>query len=215
VTVNVNPGDAVDLSEYRNECNVLDVSKLPDYAFGHRGHIWLGTSLFAIIEGSSVLIAIFVYFYLRRNFDAWPPPRVAPPDLLIGTISFALLLASAIPAFMVHRKSRELDMKGTQLWQVVLAVASALLVVTRAFEFAHLNTRWDEHAYGSAVWVLLGFHTTIFIVDVFDTFVVTALAFIGPWGVKHFSDAEDGAFYWFYTIVLWIPGYIVLYLVPR
>jgi cytochrome c oxidase subunit 3 len=194
---------------------VQDVSDLPDVGFGHRGHVWWGTSLFAVIEGSTIFISIFVYFYLRRNFDAWPPPRVLPPDLLIGSLGLLALLASLIPAWKAHQAAHDLDMRAVQRWQLALSVASAIIVVTRTLEFAHLNTRWDEHAYGSAVWILIGFHTTLMIVDILDTWVATVLAFKGPFLTKHFSDVEDGAFYWVFTVLIWIPVFVVMYLYPR
>ena len=36
---------------------------------------------------------------------------------------------------------------------------------------------WDQNAYGSIVWVLLGLHTTHLLTDVGDTLVLTALMF--------------------------------------
>ena len=36
----------------------LDVSALPDHAFGHKGLIWWGTIGFMVIEGSMFVIGI-------------------------------------------------------------------------------------------------------------------------------------------------------------
>ena len=43
----------------------LDVSALPNHAFGHQGLIWWGTVGFMVIEGSMFVIGLVVYFYLR------------------------------------------------------------------------------------------------------------------------------------------------------
>jgi heme/copper-type cytochrome/quinol oxidase subunit 3 len=49
-----------------------------------------------------------------------------------------------------------------------------LTLAIRAFEFAHLNVGWDQNAYGSILWVILGLHATHLITDVGDTLVLTA-----------------------------------------
>src|ERR671922_818168 len=74
----------------------IDVSGLPEYAFGHRSRLWWGTAGFILIEGTAFVLAVFAYFYLRSKLPAWPP-GVAPPDLLWGTLNTAVLLVSAVP----------------------------------------------------------------------------------------------------------------------
>lgn len=194
---------------------VLDATELPDVTFGHRNHVWWGTLLFAVIEASTLVISVFAYFYLQRHFDQWPPPRIELPDLLAGTATVAVLLASLFPAWKAKTAGRELDMGAVRRWQVILSIFSAAIIVLRSLELANLNTRWDENAYGSVVWVMIGFHTTLLVVDVLETWMVTVLSFKGPWQTKHFADVEDGAFYWWFTVLAWVPLYVVLYLYPR
>ena len=57
-------------------------------------------------------------------------------------------------------------------WAPLFGVA---LCVVRALEFTTLNVRWDDSAYGSVVWVLLGLHTFNLVTDVADTLVLTAV----------------------------------------
>ena len=53
----------------------------------------------------------------------------------------------------------------------------ALALVIRAFEFAHLNTRWDQDAYGSVAWTLMLLHTTHLITDFVDTVFLAVFLF--------------------------------------
>ena len=50
----------------------LDVSTLPTTVFGHRSHMWWGTLGFMLIEGTTLLVCVASYFYLRLNFTTWP-----------------------------------------------------------------------------------------------------------------------------------------------
>jgi cytochrome c oxidase subunit 1/cytochrome c oxidase subunit I+III len=85
----------------------------------------------------------------------------------------------------------------------------------RIFEFQALNVWWDSNAYGSIVWVLLGFHTTHVITDVIDSIVLEAVLFIGPLKKWHFVDATENSIYWDYVVVTWLPVYAFIYLAPR
>jgi len=91
-----------------------------------------------------------------------------------------------------------------------MLVSIAFLVV-RGFEFTALNTRWDSDAYGSAVWMLMGLHTTHLITDAYDSLVLTVLMFTGPLEGKRFVDVSENAAYWYFVVLSWIPIYAVIY----
>ena len=74
---------------------VIDVSKLPTYAYGHRSIMWWGTLGMVAIEGTVFAIALVVYYYLRGLAPEWPIAS-APPDLRWGTVMTALLLVSGM-----------------------------------------------------------------------------------------------------------------------
>ena len=62
-----------------------------------------------------------------------------------------------------------------------------MLVAIRFYEFTQLNVRWDQNAYGSVTWLLLGLHATHIITDLGDTLVLTALMFTRHAHGKRFS----------------------------
>src|SRR3954453_18920211 len=47
-----------------SERAAIDVSRLPNYAFGHRSVLWWGTLGFIITEGTAFALAVTAYFYL-------------------------------------------------------------------------------------------------------------------------------------------------------
>jgi cytochrome c oxidase subunit III len=193
----------------------VDVSDLPTVVFGSRGVLWWGVIMFMIAEGMTLAAGAAAYFYLWRNFDHWPPPRTPFPALAVPTAQMALMLVSCIPLRRSARASRRLDLRGARLWLVVGSVMCLGTVALRAYCFAALNVRWDEHAYGSVLWGIMGFHTTLLVIDVLETVCLTAIAFSPGFEEKHFSDYEDNAMYWYFTVFSWLPLYAMIFWAPR
>ena len=192
-----------------------DVGQLPSVTFGHRSLMWWGTLGFMVIEGWTVALLVAAYFYVRQNYQAWPPLRTPYPSLLIPTINLALMLLSLIPAKIVDRKAKELDGPGVKRWLIIMSAIALPILVVRWWELWAINTRWDTTAYGSAAWTIVGFHTTLLLLDVIDTLGLTLFFHIKRMPVKAFSDTSDNSFYWYFTIGIWIPIYLIVYVGPR
>jgi heme/copper-type cytochrome/quinol oxidase subunit 3 len=193
----------------------LDVGGLAPGAFGTRSLMWWGTMGIVLIEGTAFALAIGAYFFLRTRMPAWPPDGVAPPDLRWGAINTLVLFASLIPNELAKRAGERIDLRGVRIWMVVCLLFGAAFNAVRVFEFTHLNVWWDRDAYGSIVWMLLGLHTTHILTDFLDTFVLTALMFIGPIEEKRFVDVAENAVYWYFVVLAWLPIYGVIYWAPR
>jgi cytochrome c oxidase subunit III len=192
-----------------------DLASLPTVTFGPRSLMWWGTLGFMTIEGWTTAILVGAYFYLRQNYVSWPPLRTPYPSLLIPTINVTIFLISIVPAMMVARAAKRLDEAAVKRWLLVMCVVELPTVVLRWWDLWALNTRWDTTAYGSAAWTIVGFHTSLLLLDVLDTLGITVLFFIRDMPVKSFSDTADNSFYWYFTVGLWIPLYLILYVGPR
>jgi cytochrome c oxidase subunit 1/cytochrome c oxidase subunit I+III len=193
----------------------LDVSRLPPGAFGYRSLMWWGTLGICLIEGMAFALAIAAYFYLRTRTPHWPPEGIAPPGLPWGTVNIVLLVASGIPNELAKRAAEKVDLRGVRLWLVVCLVFGVGFNAVRVLEFKALNVLWNTDAYGSAVWLLLGLHTTHIVTDVLDTAILTALMFIGPIEEKRFVDVSENSVYWYFVVGAWLPIYGVIYWAPR
>jgi heme/copper-type cytochrome/quinol oxidase subunit 3 len=190
--------------------NALDVAELPSYGFAHRSLMWWGNAGMMAIEGVAFSFMIVIYFYLRTLSPSWPGAG-APPDLLWGTLNLVIILVSAHPNTLCGNAAVDRDKHRVRLWLVVCCVLQLALCVVRAFEFSALNVRWDEGAYGSAVWVLLGFHTFNLVTDFADTLVLTAVMFKEPIEGKRYVDIAENSGYWDFIVITWLPIYAVLY----
>jgi heme/copper-type cytochrome/quinol oxidase subunit 3 len=193
---------------------VEDISALPTYAFGTRMTMWWGTLGFCALEGTGFALAIGTYLYLVQVNPQWPLADVAP-NHWPGTVLTLLLLASIWPNLKAEAHAREENLPLVQRYLVIMCVLGFVAIAIRFYEFFHLNVRWDQNAYGSITWVILGLHAAHIITDVGDTVVLAALMFTRHAHGRRFSDVEDNAFYWYFVVGSWIPLYILVYWVPR
>lgn len=193
---------------------VQDLSALPTAGFSSHG-LWYWAGLaFMLMEGSAFSLACAAYVYLMNSAGQWPLEGRAPA-LTWGTVQTVLLLGSLIPTWFLSKASLRRDLKATQSWGVLVAGLNALALVIRGVEFFHLNTRWDQDAYGSITWTLIILHTLHLITDFVDTFFLTVFLFTHPVPTERFSDVEDDAIYWAYVVFTWLPLYLLIYLAPR
>jgi heme/copper-type cytochrome/quinol oxidase subunit 3 len=193
--------------------DALDVANLPSYGFSHRSLMWWGNAGMMAIEGAAFGFMIVVYFYLRGLTPTWPVGE--PPDLLWGTVNFAIILLSALPNYFAQRAAVARDAPKVRIALIVCCILQAGLCAVRWLEFTTLNVRWDEGAYGSVVWVLLGLHTFNLVTDFGDTIVLTAVMYAQPLEGKRFVDIAENCGYWYFVVLTWIPIYAVIYFGAR
>ena len=194
---------------------VGELSGLPTYAFGSRSLIWWGTSCFMLIEGTAFLLAAGAYLYLRGRADTWPPGSTRPPDLLWGTLFTLVLLVSLIPNIWLEKRAKKLDLRAVRVGMIVVVLFALACLLLRAFEFPHLNCRWDVNAYGSITWALMALHTTPLIPDAVDTAALGAFTFTHDIDGERFVDVTDNANYWNFVVLSWLPIYALVYWAPR
>ena len=125
------------------------------------------------------------------------------------------MLVSLIPARIVEQKAKRLDGVGVKRWLLIMSAVALPTIVLRWWDLWSINTRWDTTAYGSAAWTIVGFHTSLLLLDIIDTLGLTLFYYIKRMPVKAFSDTSDNSFYWYFTIGIWIPIYLIVYVGPR
>lgn len=193
----------------------LDVSELPTVTFGHRSLLWWGTVGFMVIEGFTLTLMVASYFYLRLNEFDWPPGRTPDPRLLIPTLSAVLLLLIMVPLHFAKKAAKRMDRAGVVRMLLIGAAMSAVVAGLRWFELVALQVRWDAHAYASAAWGVVVLHSTLVLVDVFETGTLGALFLTGKAKRKHYPDVGDAADYQYFLSLSWVPAYFVIYWGPR
>jgi cytochrome c oxidase subunit I+III len=192
----------------------IHVAALPDYAFGHNGLIWWGTVSFIVIEGSMFVMALLAYYFLRTRVTGWPP-SLPNPDVTLGTINTLVLLGSIVPNQLAKKAAEHLDLGRVRVLLPIGLAFGVVFLIVRAFEFGALGTAWNDNAYASIVWLILGLHTAHLLTDVVDSTVLTALIFTAHVEPKRLVDVNENAIYWDFVVLAWIPIYLTVYFAPR
>jgi cytochrome c oxidase subunit 3 len=177
--------------------------------------LWWGIIGLIVIETTVVATFIASYFYLRMGAVVWPPPGVAPPDLLWPTINMIVLLASAAAMWAA---GQAMNRNRKNLFSVLIALSLVLAssaLVFRWQQFQDLDFRWDSHAYGSIVWTITGFHFIHVVSAVIGTAVVFILSLMKYFDKDRQLAVVVDTMYWYFVMFAWVPFYVVLYWGPR
>lgn len=202
------------MEAYR-EKSLLDVSKLPSVAIGHKNISWLGNIFYMVIEGTMFVLVIASYFYLRSRALDWPPAPQTPPALTLGIVNSAILLISLAPARWIQKRAALGDRGGVRLGLFVLAAMALASIAVRWFEFGALHCRWTDNAYASTIWVLLGVHTGHLITEFIETSVIGLIACTPKMEGNRFGDADTNSVYWYFVVATALICDVVIYATPR
>ena len=201
---------------------VIDVSELPHHEFDTYDPVWWGNNLLLAIETSMFAILIATYFYLRQNFQLWPPPvaqltaTLRPlPELGYGTANTILLLLGCIPMVLADLSARRGDRRGSQIGLVICAICGFVALVLRSFEYSAVYFRWDSNAYGSVVWFMLGMHMLHLMILTTETVLLAVWVFKREYDMKHRVDIVTVAVYWSWVVAIWLLLYAIIYFTPR
>lgn len=193
----------------------VDVRGLTPYATRADGPLWWGMAGMIAIETAVIAIFITSYFYLAGHNPQWPPGGIDPPKLLLPTINTFVLIASSL---VLHSADKAIE-RGNQRWlkigMLVSSLLAALFLVLKAVEYSKVTYHWDTNAYGSIVWLIIGFHSTHVFVLLLKAIVVTVLSFRGYFNQQRRLGVVINGLYWHFVVVIWIPLYVVLYWSPR
>lgn len=187
----------------------LNVAHLPRYATGSRTPLWWGTVLLIAIESTCFAILFTTYFYLRNNFDEWPPDerlRAAP-----GVVTAALLLLSVVPTAIYRRAACQQRFTAMRRWLVISTGLAFASTAARVWELRAVPFSWTGSAYGSVVWGSLGLHTLEIVTGAFESVFLCAILFRRRVELKSFEDVEASALFWFFSVFVWLPFAAVFY----
>ena len=202
----------------------VDASVLPSGSLDYRAPIWWGNLLLLAIETTMFALMVACYLYYRQNIEPWPPPRARGepphrfdpnPSLLLPTVGLAVLLASGATAYVGDVAAKAMDRAGILRWDGLTLLLGGVALVLRFFELDALHFRWDENAYASIVWLIVGthlLHLLVVILEVGNTWV-----WIRSRGLdkKHATDALVSTVYWYWVVGTWVLLYGLVYLLPR
>jgi heme/copper-type cytochrome/quinol oxidase subunit 3 len=202
---------------------LLDVSRLPSEALDYRSPLWWGNALLLCIETSMFMILVASYLYFRRNFEMWPPPKVDqfPPNyhplplLPLATVNLIILLLSLIPMAICARACTKMNERTVQITASLGVVVAVAAIVLRFREFWSLQFRWDDNAYGSITWAILGVHLMHLVILCVEDLLMSIWVWVKGLDDKHARDIRITAIYWYWVVGIWVILYALVYWYPR
>ena len=194
----------------------LDVRELPSIVNGPRGGLWWGMAGLITIEVVLFTVLISTYYYLKFLNPHWPPAGDKLPMFWLPTVNTMVLIGSSIA---VHQAdvaiSKRNDKRGMKKGLMISLMLGVVFLVLKIVEYSQVEYFWDSHAYGSIVWTMIVFHSSHVLSVVLKTIVVLALAQKNYWTQDRCQGIKINGLYWHFVVVIWIPLYITIYLVPR
>lgn len=194
---------------------VVDIGGLSPYHESYRAPLWWGMVGIIAIELTVFSGLIATYFYLKAGAAEWPPPALEKPELLLPTMGTILLVLSSVVVHWADTGIKQGDQRRLSLGMLGGAVLAAAFLGIKIVEYSDVGYKWDDHAYGSIVWTIVGFHSTHVIALLLKTLVVDLLAWRGYFDRERRLGVTINGLYWHFVVAVWIPLYVVLYWSPR
>jgi cytochrome c oxidase subunit 3 len=147
------------------------------------------------------------YFGLAAATDPWPPSGVEL-DVVRAAVFTAVLVASSGSMHMAVQSAEQGEARRATTWLGVTIVAGGIFLLNQLLEYQALDFGIATHSFGSAFYLMTGFHG----LHVFGGLVLLAVVLIRlhtRWG----RDALPLAgYYWHFVDVVWVALFSVLYL---
>jgi len=192
----------------------LDVAHLPTVAFTGRSPLWWGAVGLIAIEASMFALFIASYFFLRMRVDVWPPPGVNVPRLFLPTVNLGIMILSCIPAYLASEAAKRSDPAGMKLWLLINILLALITVAIRWQVWNSLNYTGYSNAYGSIVFIILGFHMFDYVAGILASIVIVAALLAGHAGEQVRKSVDFDSYTWYFVVAIWIPLYLVIFVSP-
>jgi cytochrome c oxidase subunit III len=166
--------------------------------------VWLASELMFF----SGLFA--AYFTLRAQAVRWPPPGVHL-DTVSATIATAILVSSsgtmqlAVRAVVADRR------RTFELWLGATFVLGVVFIAAQARDWSKLTFGVSSHAYGSAFYLMTGFHGLHVIGGLLAMVLMAGRATSPRFGAADAPSVEMLSYYWHFVDVVWIALWATIF----
>ncbi len=168
--------------------------------------VWLSSELMFF----SGLFA--AYFTLRASSAVWPPAGVNLDAASATAATFLLVVSSGTMQLGVRAVARG-DRRGYLRWLVVTFVLGTVFVLAQARDWARLHFSVASHAYGSAFYLMTGFHGLHVIGGLVAMMVMAGRATSRRFDAAGLPSAEMLSYYWHFVDVVWIGLWATIFFI--
>jgi cytochrome c oxidase subunit 3 len=168
--------------------------------------VWLASELMFF----SGLFA--AYFTLRATAQGdWPPSDVELEVVTSGLFTLGLVASSGTMQLAVRAVAAG-RLPAFRRWILVTLVLAAAFVGTQVHEWSSLEFHVDTHAYGSAFYVMTGFHGIHVLGGMLGMVLLLGRAGSRRFGTEDTPAVEMVSYYWHFVDVVWVGLWATLFL---
>jgi cytochrome c oxidase subunit 3 len=169
--------------------------------------VWLASELMFF----SGLFA--AYFTLRASSAGeWPPAGVELNVALSGFFTLLLVLSSGSMQLAVRAVAAG-RLPAFRAWLAVTLVLAGAFIANQAHEWSTLAFSVSSHPYGSAFYVMTGFHGMHVLGGMLAMVLLLARAGSGRFGAAETPAVEMVSYYWHFVDVVWVGLWATLFLI--
>lgn len=171
--------------------------------------------LFVHLVGGFLVAAL----YLRSGQAAWPPAGIDAPPVLRPAVAAGLAVLAAVVMHASLRRVRRQDDAADGPGHLPGLLVTTLLgvgsVAALVWSYADVGVRWDEHAYGSVLWVLGWVQGLVVASTTIGTVVLAVQAGRRILAGGHDDEAEVLVLGWWFAAVTSVAVLVVAHALGR
>lgn len=187
---------------------------LPDLQNGARSPVWWAMILLVAIEATVFITLFSSYFYLRFRNPEWPPAGIPEPDLMLPIVNTGVLFASSIAVLWASGGAKKGDLKRLKIGFGIGIVLEVVFFGIKIMLETGGGHGWADHAYSSIYWTISRLHTAHVFAAILMASVAEILVFRGYFTGERRLGIQVVNIYWQFVAIIWVPLFVVIYLVP-
>jgi len=192
---------AVDHTEHAGHPDMSNVRKIAMWAFLGSECLFFGT-----------LISTFLLYH---NTTGDGPTAAEIFSIPFTSVSSFVLLMSSLTMVLAHHAAGRKDYRRMRIWLLATAGLGLVFLSGQVYEFTtfvHEGLTVTVSPFGSAFFVLTGFHGTHVAIGVIMLLATTFMSFGGRLREDEGMNVELVGLYWHFVDIVWIVIFTVVYL---
>ncbi|HET6518545.1 MAG TPA: cbb3-type cytochrome c oxidase subunit I, partial [Geminicoccaceae bacterium] len=181
----------------------------------HHAPAWTALVVTLAIDATLYASLVYAYLYLWSFAPAWPPDGLVPPDLDWAPIAaLAALVASSGALAWAESGIRRGDRRRLALGLAAGAALGGAYLVLQMLDMLGFGFAPRDHAYASLSYTLFGYQALHLGVALVMVGMALARAWRGDFAPDRHVAVRIAARFWHFSVVLWLIGFVLVYLSP-
>ena len=158
--------------------------------------------------------ALFAAYFTLRSASEHPwPPEGVELETATAAVFTVLLVASSATIQMGVRAIEAGRTAGLRRWLGITMLLAVAFLANQAREWASADFSAESHAFGSAFFVMTGFHGLHVLGGVLAMLVLLGRTLDHSFGASERPAVEVVSYYWHLVDVVWVVMFTTLFLV--